>query len=214
MQRMQRMARGRAATAVMVVAAGAIGCSSPRVRGSSRDLPAPPTLGAPIDRVGRPLTANALIGPLTSDGVSDERKEQYDRAGRAAWGQFAADIQQTLGLYDGFDHRCGNQWLSDRTATPGLRYRRLAELLADDRLWIDSRAPTCTRLMAVEQAALAAPGASQAPANDCGGRTPSHDAVDVYRSLLVLGETAGVDDGIARDDHEHSTTEFPFLAAP
>jgi hypothetical protein len=30
----------------------------------------------------------------------------------------------------------------------------------------------------------------------------------------VLGARSGVDDGIARDDREHSATAFPFLAAP
>lgn len=37
---------------------------------------------------------------------------------------------------------------------------------------------------------------------------------DVFRSLLILGTTAGVDHGIARDDRVHSTSEFPFPAAP
>jgi len=38
--------------------------------------------------------------------------------------------------------------------------------------------------------------------------------IDVYRSLLANGTTSGVDDGVDRDDHEHSTSVFPFLAAP
>ena len=48
----------------------------------------------------------------------------------------------------------------------------------------------------------------------CGGRTPNDDAIDVYRSVLSMGQSTGIDDGVDRDDHEHSTTEFPFLAAP
>ncbi|HEU4728764.1 MAG TPA: hypothetical protein VFT22_12760, partial [Kofleriaceae bacterium] len=156
-------------------------------------------------------TGNALIGPLAPDDVSDRRKEQYNRAGQAEWPQFVDDIQQTLGLYDGFDHACGNQWLADVHAAPPERYRRLAQLLADDRLWVDSRAAACTRFLGVEAGALAT---SPQGAGDCGGRTPAYDVVDVYRSLLVLGATSGVDDGIAHDDREHSTTVFPFLAAP
>ena len=105
------------------------------------------------------------------------------------------DIQQTLGLYDGFDGTCGNQW-----APAG----GLAKLLADDRLWVDTRHTACKQFLAVE---LEIPG-------DCGGRTPSYDAVDVYRSLLVLGNTSGVSDGVDRDDRATSATEFPFLAAP
>ena len=49
---------------------------------------------------------------------------------------------------------------------------------------------------------------------DCGGRTPNYDAVDVFRSLLVNGTSSGVEDGVGRDDRLHSTTTFPFLAAP
>lgn len=192
----------------LVVAAAAC---APRIQGAPQDLPPRPATGAPIDRVGRPLTGNALLGPLDPGDATDQRKEQYNRAAPADWPQFAADIQRTLGLYDGFDHACGNQWLVDATAAPAGRYRRLAQLLADDRLWIDSRAPACTRFLAVELDALASP---PRPTDDCGGRTPLQDVVDVYRSLLVLGAISGVDDGIARDDREHSATEFPFLAAP
>jgi hypothetical protein len=49
---------------------------------------------------------------------------------------------------------------------------------------------------------------------DCGGRTPNYDAVDVYRSLLANGTTTGVSDGVDRDEREHSTSAFPFLAPP
>jgi len=38
--------------------------------------------------------------------------------------------------------------------------------------------------------------------------------VNVYRSLLVDGSKASVDDGVHHDEHVHSTTEFPFLAPP
>jgi len=167
-----------------------------------------PAIGAPIDRIGRPLTGNALLGPLDPEDVSDRRKEAYNRATRADWPQFAKDIQRTLGLYDGFDGVCGNQWRADRNAQPSMRYRVLAETLADDRLWVNSASKTCTRFLAVE---FAAAGSASA---DCGGRTPNDDAIDVYRSLLVDGTIDGVDDGVEHDDKTHSASEFPFLAAP
>jgi len=198
-----------ALVALTALTIGSAACSS-QVRGPSHDAPPPPALGAPIDRVGRPLTANALIAPLGPEDAGDQRKEQYDRAGKAEWAQFAADLEPTLALYDGFDHRCGNQWLAAADPTPA-RYRRLAQLLADDRLWIDSRVPACRQLFAVERAALATPPSTP---DDCGGRTLAEDSVDVFRSLLVLGATEGVDDGIGCDDHVHSMTEFPFVAAP
>jgi hypothetical protein len=170
-----------------------------------------PTLGARVDRIGRPLIGNALIGPLDPDDVSDRRKEAYNRAAPADWPQFSADIQRTLGLYDGFDRACGNQWLADRRADPPRRYHLLAKVLADDRLWVNSKSTVCRQYLAVELAEFATRGS---PRGDCGGRTPNYDASNVFRSLLVLGSTAGADDGVRRDDHAHSTTEFPFLAGP
>jgi hypothetical protein len=157
--------------------------------------------------VGRPLTANALLGPIAAGDASERRKEEYNRASPKEWASFVPDITETLGLYDGIDGACGNQWRIDAKTDGPARYAPLAAMLADDRLWVDSRQKVCTRFMAVE---LAAPSA----ADDCGGRTPTEDAVDVYRSLLVFGKSEGVDDGVARDDRVHSSVDFPFLAAP
>lgn len=162
--------------------------------------------GERIDRVGRPLTGNALLGPLDPDDVVGARKERYNRAPQRDWPAFVPDIERTLGLYDAFDGVCGNQWRAASGAKPG-RYRALAALLADDRVWVDSRSTRCERFMAVERRDGAA-------GDDCGGRTPDSDAVDAYRSLLVNGTTHGVDDGVARDDAAHSAVAFPFLAPP
>lgn len=163
-----------------------------------------------LDRMGRPLTGNALLAPLAADEVSDALKEQYNRGARADWPRLMPVIQETLGLYDSFDGVCGNQWLADTAAPVAARYRVLAELLADDRLWVDSTTGRCESFMAVERAHFAGePGAK-----DCGGRTPTQDAVDVYRSLLVNGSERGVSDGVDRDEHEHGSDAFPFLAAP
>jgi hypothetical protein len=120
-------------------------------------------------------------------------------------------MQRTLGFYDGYDGTCGNQWLAGRDANSAQRYQALAKLLADDRLWLNSRSTVCTQYLAVELTESGTPGA---PSGDCGGRTPTSDASDVFRSLWVLGSTTGVDDGVNRDDQVHSTTEFPFLGAP
>lgn len=165
-------------------------------------------LDAPIDRAGRPLTGNALLGPLDPEETSDRRKERYNRAAQADWPGFVPDIQRTLALYDGFDGRCGNAWRAKPETQGPERYRDLAELLADDRLWVDSRAKVCKRFLGVER------NASDAAPADCGGRTPDSDAVDVYRALLVNGTERGVEDGIDRDDKRHSSVDFPFLAAP
>ena len=162
-----------------------------------------------IDRAGRPLTGNALLAPLAPDAVSDRMKERYNRAAPATSRQFVPDIQRSLGLYDGYDGIRGNQWLADMNAAPGERYKRLAILLADDRLWVNSAASTCNQLFAVELAALSG---RRDLAGDCGGRTPNYDASNVYRSLLAAGDTQSIDDGVHGDDHVHSTSRFPFLA--
>ncbi|NID16379.1 DUF4331 family protein [Luteibacter yeojuensis] len=167
------------------------------------------TAGGRVDRMGRPLTGNALLAPLAPDAVSDRLKERYNRAEPATSRQFVPDIQRSLGLYDGYDGVRGNQWLADRGAPMGARYKRLATLLADDRLWVNSTAHACTQLFAVELVALSG---RHDLAADCGGRTPTYDAVNVYRSLLAAGDTHTIDDGVHHDDHVPSIDVFPFLA--
>jgi hypothetical protein len=164
--------------------------------------------GESIDRMGRALTGNALLGTFDTAEASNRRKEEYNRAAPAGWAAFAADIAVNLANYDGFDGECGNQWLAVQNAQDPGRYDALARLLADDRLWVNSASKICTQYLAAEFAQVGAVN------DDCGGRTPGYDAVDVFRSLLVNGTTHGVDDGVDRDDGTPSDSRFPFLAAP
>ncbi len=106
--------------------------------------------GVPIDRMGRALTGNALLGTFDTEAVSDARKSQYNQAPPAAWSSFTPDIGATLAIYDGFDGRCGNQWLAVQNAPPVDRYAELARLLADDRLWVNSEARTCHQYLSAE----------------------------------------------------------------
>ena len=189
----------------------------PRVKawpkeGTKGRIPAIPRLGEPIERTARPLIKNGLVGgPLAPDAISNQRKESYNRVGRTGWAQFSTYIEQTLGLYDGFDGKCGNQWLSDPNAKGPVRYQTLAKILADDRLWVNSKSSVCTQFLAVEFTEFKTPGALS---GDCGGRPPDYPAPNIFRSLLTNGTTTGVDDGLRGDDKVHSTTDFPFLAAP
>ena len=164
-----------------------------------------------IDRAARPLTGNALLGTLATDESSDRMKEDYNAATPRTAARFAPEIQKALGLYDAFDGKCGNQLLSRSDAPAAKRYEALAKVLADDRLWVNTESTVCTRLFAVELASLA--GQTDA-AMDCGGRAPLYSAANVYRSLLVDGTATSVNDGLDRDEKQHSETEFPFLAAP
>src|SRR5260221_119826 len=187
------------------------------LRRKTSGIPPRPMLGTQIERVGRPLIKNGLIGPLAAGDVSNARKEAYNRAAVKDWPQFVADILPTLGLYDGFDGKCGNQWLAGPDDKSDARYRSLANMLADDRLWVNSKSSVCTQYLAVELAEkedfaeILISGQSN---DDCGGRTPNYPANNVFRSLLAGGLTIGVSDGVYRDDRVHSTTAFPFLAAP
>lgn len=158
--------------------------------------------GAPIDRIGRALTAQALIGTFDTAEASDARKQQWNRAPEEAWPMFVPDLYENLAIYDGFDGICGNQWLAKRGVGAG-RYTKLAVLLADDRIWINSHARKCEHSFGVELGRA-----------DCGGRPPSYDAVDVFRSLLAGGKSSGVDDGVTQNDHATSDRDFPFLAPP
>jgi hypothetical protein len=164
----------------------------------------------PLDRMGRPLTGNALLGTLATALVSDKLKEDYNHATAAMAARFVPEMEKTLGLYDAFDGKCGNQLLAGKVAAAG-RYSQLATLLADDRLWVNSASQVCTQFFAVELAQLTG---QRALANDCGGRGPTYSAANVYRSLLATGESVGIDDGLTRDEQDHSSSAFPFLAAP
>lgn len=164
-----------------------------------------------IDRMGRPLTGNALLGTIATEEVSNALKEAYNAATPETSGRFVEEIEKGLELYDGFDGRCGDQLLYDHAATAALRYRPMAALLADDRLWVNSASGACTQLFAVELASLTD---RKGLAADCGGRAPTYDAVNVYRSLLVDGSFTRVSDGLHKDEIAPSDMAFPFLAAP
>jgi hypothetical protein len=164
-----------------------------------------------INRVGRPLTKQALLGTIAPDNVSDPLKESYNAATPSTSTRFIPEIEKGLGLYDGFDGKCENQLLADSKARSANRYHALAALLADDRLWVNSASTLCTRLFAVELVNLTN---EKILSSDCGGRTPNYNASNVYRSLLVDGTNTSVDDGVDHDDREHSASVFPFLAPP
>jgi hypothetical protein len=186
-----------------------LGHTAPINHGKDRH-PAIPALGQAIERTARPLIKNGLVaGPLDQEGYA--RRETYNRVARTDWGQFSQDIKRSLGVYDGFDGSCGNQWLADTKAEPAQRYATLSRLLADDRIWVNTASSSCTQMFAVEFTAFGTPGAFP---DDCGGRTINYDASNIFRSLLANGATSGFDDGLEHDDKVNSTSEFPFLAEP
>lgn len=164
-----------------------------------------------VDRAGRPLTGNALLAPLAGGAMSDKLKEEFNAATPATSSRFVPAIQESLGLYDGYDGQCGNGLLENTVGDIDVRYGELATLLAEDRLWVNSASTTCTQLFAVERAAR---GGETALAADCGGRTPTYSAVNAYRSLLAGGQPTGIDDGVDADELMPSNSAFPFLRPP
>src|SRR4051812_4139697 len=135
--------------------------------------------GKLLDHMGRPFVANTLLGvaPFSTDEQSGRRRQEFNEASRERVAGFVPDLQASLAFQDSLDGRCGNAILTSPKDSPS-RYRALAQLFADDRLWVDSGSSVCTQFFAVEAATL---GGERAARNDCGGRAPTYDAPNVWR---------------------------------
>jgi hypothetical protein len=168
--------------------------------------------GKPIDREGLPFAKNTLLGsaPFASDDASNVRRETFNAALPSTSAQFIPDFQKSLAFQDSLDGQCGNQVLSAPVETPA-RYLPLAKLFAEDRLWVNSASSVCTQFFAVELSNLIG---DKSLSTDCGGRAPTYDAPNVWRSLLISGRSTGITDGLHQDEHPPSATVFPFLAPP
>jgi hypothetical protein len=168
--------------------------------------------GRQLDRMARPFVVNTLLGaaPFSTDDASGQRREEYNATLPEDSAQFIADLQKSLAFQDALDGRCGNQFLAESEESPA-RYAKLATVFADDRLWVDSTSAICSHFFAVEIASLSG---RKPQSEDCGGRTPTYDTSNTWRSLLIAGDLTGVSDGLNRDEHVPSATVFPFLAPP
>jgi len=228
--------------AVLLAVVALAGCGDNRPPGGADDagdpdasvFPAPPVLGPQIGRLGRPLIATALIGVFATPGAGKTAlKDAYNHASDpATWTTtelqpgvtIEHELAANLAVFDALDTGlavaapgCGNalRWVGPPSTQS---YRGAADLFADDQLYVDTSKPTCTAYLALELE-LASGGAL--PHTSCGGRTPSHDVVDVTYSVLAAGK-AGVDpandlaprihDGVAV--HGDLTSSFPYLGAP
>jgi hypothetical protein len=172
-----------------------------------------PAAGPQIDRMGRPAINTALVGPFLDPGLGGPRGALQDVYNGAAipgqWAErFAGEIASNLAIYDGIDRTCGNQLLAGDTAAAG-RYGTLAGVLADDQLYVNTASGTCQIYLGVEGNAVGITN------DDCGGRTPLEDTIDVSYSVLATGALSGVTDGVASDtDGTASLDDFPFYAPP
>jgi hypothetical protein len=172
-------------------------------------MPAPPSLGVQIDRMGRAGVNTALTAPFDLNSTSKGQvQDSYNSAPQSQWSSFAPRIATNLAILDSLDTVCGNQLLAGGSASPG-RYDTLAGVLADDQIYVNTSSGSCQLYLAVEANAVGIAN------NDCGGRTPLYDTIDETYSLLAAGTLSGVTDGVPFDaDAQASLTNFPFFAQP
>jgi hypothetical protein len=205
--------------------------------------PAPPALGAQIDRMGRPAINTALNHTFdANDTTKQQAKDIYNHAADpTAWATLplgtpadtvTAEFAGNLGVIDSLDSSDAASGCSSARTDPniqqplygvagttgGLAYAALAGLLSDDELYLYTGIGTCTQYLGVEGATLLG---LTAP-TDCGGRAPSYDVIDVSYTALAIGlgpvlaKSGLVTDGVSADTDAHPSndTTFPFLGAP
>jgi hypothetical protein len=166
--------------------------------------------------MGRAAVNTALTNPFYRETVANEESrhemvvDDYNAASDPSqWGaRFSSLIASNLAILDSLDRVCGNQTLAGPTPVPG-RYKALADILADDQLYVNTASGTCNQYLAVETNAIGIAN------TDCGGRTPLENTIDITYSVVAVGALTGVTNGITSDaDGTASLTAFPFLDRP
>ena len=180
--------------------------------GNNNKPPPKPALGATqVDRMGRAGVNTALTDPFDIEtSTPDQVKASFNAAkDPTQWvTQFKPLIAKNLAILDSLDTVCGNQLLAGTSAAAG-RYDTLATVLADDRLYVRTDKTTCTTYLGVEANAVGIAN------DDCGGRTPLYNTIDVTYSALAIGAFSGVTNGFTSDSEgSPNATTFPFLGAP
>jgi hypothetical protein len=195
------------------------GGTSAGTTGGTTGFPTAPSLGAEIDRMGRPAINTALTAPFGSATFADggvlaepAAKDLYNADSNLGDWQmnWPVPFAHSLPVYDALDAICGNQAGAKLPDAGPTAYGALAFALADDELYVDTSLATCQQYLAVELAFLG--GIADF---DCGGRTPLENTIDTTYSALAIGMPSGVTNGVTSDaDHTASITVFPFLSTP
>lgn len=123
-----------------------------------------PALGAQIDRAGRPAISTALIATFASFEERNQTRDRYNQAAPETWSSFKPEMTFGLGVLDALDGVCGNQLLA--AASGSDRYDALADILLDDRLYVNSASGTCGVYLGLEGEIV---GALQPGEGGCGG---------------------------------------------
>jgi len=166
-------------------------------------FPAAPTLGAQIDRLGRPGVNTALTDPFWDDGTQTAaqhhmKQDAYNAVSDPTmWATSMPDGTNTtltlfegaLGAYDSLNGTgngtqandgCGDQ-LAFGALTGLAGYASLATVLVDDELYVNTASSTCSVYLGVEANALGVTN------TDCGGRTPNARVIDITYTALAVG---------------------------
>jgi hypothetical protein len=183
-------------------------------------FPAPPTLGAEIDRFGRPAVNTALDHTFDTDPTDKgAAKDAYNANGDAgSWvAAYTSQFEANLAIYDSLDttastNGCGNQPFFGPADAGPAAYGTLAGLLADDRLWLNTATTSCTQYLGVE---LVATGKLTAPDGgvpvECGGRTPSMDVIQTTYSIVAGVGLTGFGSGVTASIAKTTVTSFPYF---
>jgi hypothetical protein len=206
----------------------------------------PPTLGQQLERMGRPAintALNALV--LDNAAVTALKKESYNLASDpATWATLplgggrtiAAEFAVNLAFIDVLDQGnpaipgtglnapgCKNQVLYNGSPSGGgtpvaTSYQTLATILADDMLYIDTSKTSCSSYLSLE---IEAATGGTVPHTQCGGRTPTHDVIDITYSLLISGQAGFTNPGFMPRITDGVTTHtdineamFPYFGTP
>ncbi|MEO6950580.1 MAG: DUF4331 family protein [Polyangia bacterium] len=167
-------------------------------------FPAPPALGAQIDRLGRAGVNTALTDPFYDNGDTNAAETHHAKqdaynaeSDPSKWAALTLTttsgsksvldtFRANLAVYDALDGTsdgamvgdgCGNQLAYATLAHPD--YATLATVLSRDVLFVNAGSGTCTTYLGVEANALGVTN------TDCGGRTPTYDTIDITYSALA-----------------------------
>ncbi len=181
--------------------------------GGGGGVPAPPVLGAQIDRKGRPAINTAANRAFTNDPMRNAAEDAWNADGNPAMWQanYFENVRTTLAILDSLDGVCGANSQLAFNLDPGNgldEYKALATVLTNDWLTVNSGASTCASYLGVEAEALLSATA------DCGGRRPTDDVIETTYSAVAAGLISGIDDGVtARATAVTAQMNFPYLEA-
>jgi hypothetical protein len=176
--------------------------------GGGTSIPEIPTLGAQVDRMGRPAINTAADNTFTDDTTRHDAEVEYNsNDDPTTWAtDYVDDFKATLAILDSLDETCGNQVAFDAAGNPD--YTTLATVLANDWLIVDSTSTDCDTYLGVEASALGA-----IPAGKCGGRKTNFDVIETTYSAVAGIGLSGFDDTIDAGSASTVAT-FPYLGPP